>query len=290
MFTEVSHIALACRDFPAARVLYGRQLGLEDAGHDEGTGGCGACLLRVGPSFLELRTDPRAPVAGEVPNSASQTAVVNHFALYVSDLTPTYRVLKDRHVPFLDEPVTTPFGHRNMQRALVNFVDPSGLQVQLSQTVDPRPHLAERCAAKRRMAEGAMGLFGGFDHVSTYCKDFDRTRAFFRDQLGLDEFFHSTAREEGASLDADYQQSAFAIGGTDIELATCAPKRLLGLGTVQGIGFRTDDIDQAQKILQRRGLEVEGPYSPWAPLPELRGRAVVVSSPDGLRVRIVQGA
>ena len=296
MLEEVAHVVMAVRDLAACRALYGSELGLAELGCGEATDGRGVCVYAVGPALLELREDPAAPAAieeapGEAGEAAAPHPVVAHFALLVDSMDETCVRLKGRRIDFLGEPGVTPVGHRNMQRALWALTDPGGFCVQISETVDTRAHLESRRAAKRRMADAGQapaGLFGGFDHISTYSADFSAARAFFRAQLGLEEFFHSTAREAGTSVEPGFAQSAFAVGGTDIELATCAGVCSVGPRAVSQLGFWTADIDRAHDLLQRRAAVLAGPLFEWTPVPDMCRRAFALCGPDGLRILIAQ--
>jgi len=286
MLDNVAHLELAVRDIEASRTLYGEQLGLEEVASGTTPDGFDSFLFAVGPSILELRQAP-ASTSGGVEKS-TQPPVVDHFALLVQDLQATYDTLNARNIPFLGPPSATAIGHRNMQRALLAFEDPDGLHVQISETIDPRPHIEGRKTAKRRMAEaGAAGLFCGFDHISTYCLDFAPARAFFAKHLGLEEFFHSTAREAGERVQAGFAQAAFAVGGTDIELATAPLDEPLSEGVMRQLSFWTLDLDTAARHLRDCDVQFAGPED-WMPLGDLRGRALVTRSPDALDVRIVE--
>ena len=230
MLKELGHIVMAVRDQSAYRTFYGGELGLEELGCGNDAQGRTVCMFKIGPSILELRQDPA---------TAPAHPIVDHFALFVDNLDASYAALREKNINFLNEPATTAIGHRNMQRALAALEDPNGFHIQLSEIIDPRPHLEERKAAKHRMASAAnlSALFGGFDHISTYCTDFARTRDFYRMQLGLEEFFHSTTREPGQPVAPGFAQSAFAVGGTDIELAFYDGSDPVEPGTIQQLGF-----------------------------------------------------
>ena len=211
MLTQMSHIVMAVPDLEACRSFYGQALELPEIGQDINADGQATCLLQIGPSVLELWEDRAAPSFDHALRPE-----VDHFALYVDDLDATYEILKDRDIEFNGVPHTTELGHRNMQRALVTCTDPGGFHVQLAEIVDPRPDLEGRRVAKKAMAEASRAdavLFGGIDHISTYCTGFSATRAFYKEILGLEEFFHSTTREEGVEVAAGFAQGAFAIGG-----------------------------------------------------------------------------
>ena len=287
MLTQLSHVVMAVPDLESCLEFYGKSLGLPDSGG--GTDVSGKVFRRygIGPSDLILLEDSSAEryarLAGRVRTE------VDHFALYVEDLDTVFDILQSRGIPFRDKPHTTELGHRNMQRSLVSFEDPNGFTLQLSQTVDPRPHLASRKEAKKSMAGQApdTSLFGGIDHVSSYCTDYKANRTLYRDILGLDEFFYSTTREEGVEVATGFEQGAFAIGGTDIELASDNEWQHLAQGPIRGLGFHTDRIDQVYDILSSRGVsfaETTGDRIPFNP-----GRnTLVFNSPGGMPLYIAQ--
>jgi catechol 2,3-dioxygenase-like lactoylglutathione lyase family enzyme len=283
MLDEVAHVTLAVADTTASGSLYGEGLGLVEVPGDTTPAGGQIRQFAVGPSILALRGVPPAQVPRqELPG---QPPVVDHFALHVDDMQATYATLKGRHVPHLGEPSATAIGHRNMQRALLALEDPEGLYVQFSETIDPRPHVERRKAAKRRMAAVTPGPFGGFDHISTYCRDFAAARDFFATQLGLEEFFHSTSREAGETVMAGFAQAAFAVGGTDIELATAPVDKALRLGVIQQLSFWTCDLDAVLQRLQDHAAPVD---SDWVLSGGVRRRCLTVHSPDGLEIGIVE--
>lgn len=296
MLDELAHIVMVVRDLAAYRALYGSELGLTELGCSEQAEGRRVCVYAIGPSMLELCEDPTAPVA--IEDGAAETGeavpphpVVDHFALMVDSMTETFASLKSRRINFVADPAVTAVGHRNMQRALLTFVDPGGFHVQISETVDTRPHLEGRRAAKRLMADAGQvppALFGGIDHISTYSADFSTTRAFYSEQLGLEEFFHSTAREAGRSVEPGFAQSAFAVGGTDVELATCASGCSVGPRAVRQLGFWVDDVDHARDLLRRRAVTFAGPPFAWTPVPDVCTRAFAICGPDGLRILIAE--
>lgn len=274
--TGIAHVHLATRDLADSRGLYADALGLPilDAG-DDGDGR-DTCVLGIGPSRLVLRADPDAPPG--TPAEGDPRPVVDHLALLVEDMDAAYARLLERGVPVHGEPKATAIGHRNMQRVLVTFVDPNGFHIQLSQTIDPRPHLDGRKQAKRRMASAgdAAVLYRGIDHISTYCADFEPTRSFYRDLVGLEEFFHSTTREEGLAVEPGFGQSAYATGGTDVELATVAPEHSLGPGAVTQLGFWCDDLEAARRTAASQGVACT-----------VAGGAVSLRNPDELAVQLV---
>ncbi len=289
MFEQVSHVVMVMRDLAPCQAFYSDAVGLTEIGRSEGPAGP-VCLFRLGPSVLELHQDPSAPPPVADPDNPAEIPAawmpVNHIALFAESADGVYSALKE-DVPFKGPPHTTPVGHRNTQRALMGFFDPNGFNVQVSEPVDPRSHLEPRRNAKREMAGESRGkLFGGIDHISLGCSDFGASRAFYGDTLGLEEFFYSTSREEGQEVSGDFEQGAFAVGGTDIELATRPSDG--GPGTVRQLGLSTSDIDRAYEVLRDRGLQPDGPPSESTPIPQVRRRAFTLRDPDDLSVQITQ--
>ena len=287
MLTQLSHVVMAVPDLESCLEFYGKSLGLPDSGGGTDVSGKAFRRYGIGPSDLILLEDPTAEpyarLAGRVRTE------VDHFALYVEDLDTVFETLQGRGILFRDRPHTTELGHRNMQRSLVSFEDPNGFTLQLSQTVDPRPHLKTRKEAKKSMAGLApdTSLFGGIDHVSSYCTDYKANRTLYRDILGLDEFFYSTTREEGVEVATGFEQGAFAIGGTDIELASDNEWQHLAQGPIRGLGFHTDRIDQAIDILSSRGVsfaETTGDRMPFNP----GQNTLEFNSPGGMPLYIAQ--
>ena len=284
MLEQVAQVELAVQDLEASRAFYTEQLGLEEITCGSTSEVLDFCLLAVGPSILALYQAPAA-ISNDREEPA-QPPVVDHFALLVDDLQATYDALKGR-IPFLGEPSATAIGHRNMQRALLAFEDPDGLHVQISETIDPRPHIEARKAAKRHMSEAGGGHFGGFDHISTYCNEFEAARGFFGAQLGMEEFFHSTTREAGENVLDGFAQAAFAVGGTDIELATAPLDEPLTSGVIRRLSFCTADLDSAARHMDDGAFPFTGPEE-WGAPPDAAGRALLIRSPDALDVRVVQ--
>ena len=288
MLTRLLHVAMAVPDLAPCTDFYGRALGLPQSGEGVDSHGHAFRKYRIGPTDLILSEDPAAvPYADLAGNARTE---VDHFALYVDDVVDVYETLRSRGISFRDKPHTTELGHRNMQRSLVSFEDPFGFTLQLSQTVDPRPQLAARIEAKKVMAgmagqTAAPSPFGGIDHISSYCTDFTANRTLYRDILGLDEFFYSTTREEGASVGTGFEQGAFAVGGTDIELASDDEWRHLAHGPVRGLGLQSDQIDRARASLQAQGVSFEERTSDGALYYPGRS-SLAFNSPDGMQLHI----
>ena len=284
MLLQLNHLVMVVRDLAACRVLYRGPLGLEEVGEGKSVGG--ACLFNVGPTLMELREDPAAPEPYQ--GEEREHPAINHIALYTGNIEDTYAALVDTDVGLQGPPQATELGHRNMQRSLLSFTDPNGFTVQISETIDPRDHLEGRRQAKRNMAAGTLGLFGGIDHIAMYCTDYAATRHFYAETLGLEEFFHSTTREEGTVVASGFEQGAFAVGGTDIEMASDDTWTAVRPGTVAQLGFSIADVDRAFGMLQESGVTPEGAPAEWSPCSGISRPAFTLRDPDGTTIQISQ--
>lgn len=288
-------MVMAVPDLEPGMAFYGKTLGLPESGGSvdmrgvdggsAGDGGRAYRSYRIGLTDLILQEDPSAVPYAQLAGGARTE--VDHFALYVEDVNSVNESLKRRGIAFRDKPHTTESGHRNMQRSLVSFEDPYGFTLQLSQAVDPRPERAQRVEAKKAMTGqvGGIGAFGGIDHVSTYCTDYKANRTLYRDILGLGGFFYSTTREDGAAVGKGFEQGAFAVGGTDIELASDDEWRNLARGPVRELGFQISNLERARDALRTHGVPFE--EQPRNGAPRESGRSsLAFNSPDGMQLEI----
>ncbi|MGL4336801.1 MAG: SMU1112c/YaeR family gloxylase I-like metalloprotein [Turicibacter sp.] len=97
--------------------------------------------------------------------------------------------------------------------------------------------------------------FNNIHHVAIICSNYDVSKAFYTEQLGL-EIIKETFREERNSYKLDLK-----IGDSQIELFSFVnpPTRVshpeaCGL---RHLSFQVDDIKQASDVLQAKGIAVE---------------------------------
>ena len=278
-------------DLAACTEFYGGVLRLPEIARGAGAGGRAAAAFAVGPSVLEIQEDPSAVSGllpsgepnedwGEVPGS------LNHLALYVDDNDQVYAALKGkaREAHVLGGPQAQALGHTYLQRSLLDYRDPNGLIIQISETIDDRPEVQEHRREKEeiRRATGGEGFFHGFDHLSIYITDTIATRALFVGQLGMTEF--GDGKMEGRN------QAVFAVGLTDLEMNENDAHRnkVLGPGIINTLGFWTDDIDRAYASLKEVGVAVSGPPADVTALPGLSVRAFELEGPDGLPLEVAE--
>ena len=292
MLTGVAYLEMRVRDFAACRKTYRDDLGLEEIAHGVGGDGYGISMIATGSSFLELREDPNAITvllpSGERKEPVDVPGSVGHISFYVDNNDHAFAVLKEFLVnnprATADGPDLQPVDHAYMQRTLLQFDDPSGYVVQISDVVDPRPHLEKRRAEKRdaAAASGRPGLLQGFDHLNTGYSDIRFNRDLFGQKLGMEEISHRTG--EG------WEEGVFAVGITDLEISQNASLKgkPRGAGAVSGIGFWTEDVESAYLTAQQRGVDVAAPPSERTDLPGIRRRGFSFEGLDGLPLEIAQ--
>ncbi len=296
MLTGIAHLEMRVRDLAACRTLYGEQLGLKELAHGVGPHGDRVSMFAIGDSVLELCEDPDAVTSllpsGERKDPMEVPGSVGHFSFYTKDNHEAFKVLKNAMAsnPLTalgDGPSLQPMDHAYMQRSLLQFNDPDGYIIQISDLIDPREHLQGRLDEKRARAEACgPGLLQGIDHVHIVCSDVSAARDFWG-QLGLEELSHRT---ETVPAVEGFEEAVFAAGMTDLEITQSESTRgwPLGPGAVSALGFWTDDIVQAYSELTQRGVVVGDPPSARTPLPGMSRRAFVFEGLDGLRLEIAQ--
>ena len=146
-----------------------------------------------------------------------------------------------------------------MQRSLLEFVDPNGYPIQISEIVDPRLDNQERRREKQRIANlSAGGLLKGFDHMAMECPDMARGKEMYGDELGLRVIDHSDS--------GTHEGYVFAAGMCDLELrARKDGGNALGLG--RGVMGRSGSGRTTWTPLPGRSpttRRLRSAISPWA--------------------------
>jgi len=281
MLTEIGHVVLRTRDLAACRKLYGTELGLEEIAYGRSSDGREVAMFRLGPSILELEEDPSAPIRTYEPSNLRPK--VGHFAFLVESTEKLSATFKERGFAHKG-PSVQPIEHSYLQRSLVEFPDPSGFMIQVAEVVDMRTKArrAIRRAVKQAMFSlaGSGVMFCGFDHMNMACTDTRAAREFYAQKLGLQELVHRVVD--------DAEERDFAIGCTDLEIWSKPGWDVREAGAVRSLGFWTDDVEQACRVLKDRGIELEGPPSERAPFPHIRRIAFTFRDPDGFLLQVAQ--
>lgn len=120
-------LALTARDFERMETFYRQGLGLEPSQSwpaDQGR----ALVLDLGRAVFELFDEKQASTVDQIEVGERVSGPVR-LALQVSDLEAAFRRLLAHGARLVHEPVTTPWGDRN-----VRVEDPEGMQVTLFET------------------------------------------------------------------------------------------------------------------------------------------------------------
>ena len=169
MITGIAYIEMRTRLWDECREVYGKHLGLTElqnttaVQNEKGEWVDGAAaesgdreaVLQVGDSFLVLHEDEAAPmlVSSEGERIGQAGGSVGHWSY--SHLKGFFA--SNRFRATKDGPIVQPMDHAYMQRSLLEFVDPNGYPIQISEIVDPRLHNQERRQEKQRMANLSAG-------------------------------------------------------------------------------------------------------------------------------------
>ena len=280
------------RDLAACRTLYGEQLSLTEVAHGLGPNGDAVSMFAIGDSILELHEDADAVTeklpSGEKKDFLDVPGSVGHFAFYAEDNHDVYSVLKKSLADFTTRsgPEVQPLGHSYIQRSLLQFGDPDGYIIQIADLLDPRAEVEARIAEKKAAAARTTGLFRGYDHIHIMCSDVDAARSLLSGTLGLEELSYRTDTVPPVE---GFEESIFAAGLTELEITRSEGMagRRLGPGAVTSLGFWTEDVEAAHKILLEKGLTPGEPLD-LAPLPGMHRRALEFEGIDGLRMEVAQ--
>ena len=293
MLSGIGHVEMHVGDLAACRVLYGEQIGLKEIAHGAGPDGRGMAMFAIGDSVLELHEDPDAVKAylpsGEKRDPQEVPGSVGHFAFYAENNNEVYAALKEKlagnsHFAALGAPSVQPLDHAFLQRSLLQFEDPDGYMIQIADLPDPRTEVQARIAEKRATVASIPGLLRGIDHIQIICSDVDAARKLLG-TLGLEELAYRTETEPPVE---GFEESVMAAGMTELELTRSAATVgfRLGPGAVTSLGFWTDDVEEAYKVLCDHTLTADEPAE-LAPLGMPR-RAFAFEGFDGLRLEVAQ--
>ena len=300
MITGIAYIEMRTRVWDECREVYGRHLGLTElqnttaVKNEKGEWVDGAAaesgdreaVLQVGDSFLVLREDETAPmlVSPEGERTGQAYGSVGHWSFFVEGNYHAFSHLEgflasNRFRATKDGPMVQPMDHAYMQRSLLEFVDPNGYPIQISEIVDPRLRNQERRREKQRIANlSAGGLLKGFDHMAMECPDIARGKELYGDKLGLDAIDHSDS--------GTHEGYVFAAGMCDIELRgrkDGGNADGLGRGVVGSFGLWTDDVDALAREIAHDTPPAERDLALGVPI-----RSITLDAGDGLPVEVAQ--
>ena len=297
MVTGIAYLEMGVRDLEACRDLYVAQMGMTELALGVGPSGERVAMIATGVSVLELHEDRDAvnqrTAEGEEKPFDDVPGSIQHISFYTQDNHGVFTELgkifeRTRNVPLGDGPSVQPLNHSYMQRSLVSFQTPDGYGIQVSECLDPRDHLTGRLALKKRLAgAGDPHHFQGLDHLNIVSHNVTADREFFGGLLGLEELEHRT--ETNPPVEG-YEEATFGAGMTELEIAQSdlTRARTLGPGSVRGLGFWTDDVDETYKVLVDRGLQVDSEPGSTSPLPAVPRRGFTFRGLGGLKLEIAE--
>ena len=300
MITGIAYIEMRTRNFDECREVYGTHLGLtevqdttavlNESGEWESTesaeSGNREAVLQVGDSFLVLHEDESAPtqVSPKGERIKEAQGSVGHWSFFVEGNFHAYSHLKDflafnRFPGTKAGPSVQPMNHQYLQRTLLEFADPNGYTIQLSEIVDPRHEKQDRRREKQRSANLATGaMIKGFDHINMFCPDIAKGKEMYGDRLGMPIIDHS---------DSEAQESyVFVAGLCDIELGARkddAGGDRLGKGIVGSFGLWTADVDALSREIGHSNPPTERNLALGVPI-----RSITLDSGDGLPIEVAQ--
>ena len=298
MITGIAFIEMRVRDFDECRDIYGRQLGLTEVQDttavltDKGEwvsstspeSGNRQSILQVGDSFLVLNEDKTVVTRVYGDLETKTRGSVSHYSFYVNGNHHAFSHLKDffgmyRYTGTKEGPSVQPMNHSYLQRSLLEFGDPNGYTIQLSEIVDPRLFNQERRREKATIASMSTGgLIKGFDHLNIGCPDINMAKELYADKLGLRIIDHSDSDE--------HEGYVFVAGLCDLELGSQKNGMdldLLGRGIVGSIGLWCDDIDSLASDIGHPTPATERDLALGVPI-----RSITLDVGDGLPVEIAQ--
>lgn len=146
-------------------------------------------------------------------------------------------------------------------------------------------------------------MINGIHHTCISVSDLKRSKAFYRDTLGLELVTVEQSEVSGDDRSdtlgvsrAQVELAIFRVGGTRLELIEyLTPKgrpydrRNNDVGTMH-IAFQVDDIEVAYQSLLEQGVEFTGPPAtiPAGPLEGWRWTYFI--DPDGIALELIQPA
>ena len=300
MITGIAYVEMRVRDLDECRDVYGREMGLTEVQdttavlNEKGEwvssasaeSGDRESVLQVGDSFLVLHEDEKA-VTQVLPNGVAVKKAqgsVGHYSFFVDSNHHAYFHMKDffrgyRHSRTKEGPQVQSMNHSYLQRSLLEFADPNGYTIQLSEVVDPRLSKQDRRREKANIANVSTGgPLKGFDHLYMSCPDIDAAKELYAGKLGLRIIDHSDSET--------HERYVFVAGLCDLEMENAkndtGPARL-GRGVVNSIGLWSNDIDALAKDLGHRTRPTERDLALGVPM-----RSITLDVGDGLPIEVAE--
>ena len=300
MITGIAYIEMRTRSFNECREVYGTQLGLTEVQdtssvlNEKGEWDSAEsaesvnrqAALQVGDSFLILQEDLAAPtqISPKGERILEAWGSVGHWSFFVEGNFHAYSHLKDflafnRFPGTKEGPSVQPMNHSYLQRSLLEFADPNGYTIQLSEIVDPRHDKQDRRREKQKSANLATGaVIKGFDHINMLCPNIDEGKEMYGGMFDMPVIDHS---DNGI-----HEGYVFVAGLCDIELLATKDGNngdRLGKGVVGSLGLWSDDVDALAKKIEHPVPPIERDLALGVPI-----RSISLDVGDGLPIEIAE--
>ena len=303
MITDIAYLEMRVRNFDECRDVYCRELGMTEIQNTKSVlengewvstvsaeDGNREAVIQVGNSFLVLHEDHNAftqvlPSGDQLPHP-EHVGAVGHYSFYAQSNDHAFSHMKFflntyRWGTTKEGPAVQPMNHAYLQRSLLEFNDPNGYVIQISEITDPRLEKQKRRSEKRKMAlRNPGGIITGFDHFSMGCYDIKRAKEFYVDKLGLEII----DKNEGPTSEG----YVFVAGLCDLELnelkdKTNVSKSKYQAGIVASFGFWTDNLNELVNKIGFSGDILERDVALGIPV-----KSITLDSGDGFFVEILE--
>ncbi len=303
MITDIAYLEMKVRDFDECRDIYCRELGMTEVQNTKSVlkngewiatvsaeDGNREAIIQVGNSFLILHEDHNAiiqvlPNGDQLPGT-EWVGTVGHYSFYTQSNDHAFSHMKNflntyRWGTTKKGPDVQPMNHAYLQRSLLEFNDPNGYVIQISEITDPRFEKQKRRSEKRKMAlRNPGGIITGFDHFSMACYDIKRAKEFYVDKLGLEIIDRSESEESEGYV--------FVAGLCDLEVNTVKDKTNVSkskyqAGIVASFGLWCDNLDELVNRIGFSGDIVERDVALGIPV-----KSITLDSGDGFFVEILE--
>lgn len=303
MITDIAYLEMRVKDFDECLHVYTRELGMTEIQNSQSiqnekgewistasaNQGNREAIIQVGNSYLVLREDDNAITQvlpnGDIRSANEVQATVAHYSFYAQGNDHAFSHLETfyssyRYGRTKEGPSVQPMNHSYLQRSLLEFADPNGYTIQISEIIDPRLENQKRRQEKTAIGNMNQGtIIKGFDHFSMRCTDLKIGKQFYSQTLGLKVIYHEKSDVA--------EQYVFAAGLCDLELSSSSTdsldKSLYGPGIVASYGFWCDDLESIISHLSFNPKPLQRELALGIPV-----KYITLDAGDGFLVQILQ--
>ena len=303
MITDIAYLEMLVKDFDECLHVYTKELGMTEIQNTQSVQnekgewistasaeqGNREAIIQVGNSYLVLHEDANAITQvlpnGDIISANEVEGTVGHYSFYAQGNDHAYSHMKSFYTSYRygrtkEGPSVQPMNHSYLQRSLLEFADPNGYTVQISEIIDPRLEKQKRRREKTEIANMSQGaIVKGFDHFSMRCSDLKIGKGFYSETLGLEIIHH-----EQSDTSEEY---VFSAGLCDLELSSSSlnslDKPLYGPRIVSSYGLWCDDLESVINNLSFEPNRLERDLALG-----VRVKYITLNSGDGFLIQILE--